>query len=121
MPYISKNAPKYKLNSNKKTIFILILFLLAFLLAIYFQFERERKIKNAKQTTAIVDWVSQTNRGGAKLHFYLRNEKINTNVWGGDFSFLKKGDTILIKYSVEDPELIELVDKYYMKKYHYLR
>jgi hypothetical protein len=39
----------------------------------------------------------------------------------GDFSFLKIGDTVLIEYAKDDPTVAKVKDRYYMKKYNYLK
>ena len=38
-------------------------------------------------------------------------------IQGGCGDFLKKGDTVLIKYSIEDPSVAEVIDFCYMKKH----
>ena len=35
----------------------------------------------------------------------------------GDYRMMKIGDTVLIKYAVEDHSVAQVVDKHYMKKY----
>jgi hypothetical protein len=56
----------------------------------------------------------------AKYYYYVQNIKYYFSN-DGNFNHLKKGDTILIKYSLEDPSKSRVIDKYYMRKYHYLR
>lgn len=117
MPYISKNAPKYKLGSKKKIIAVLVLFGLAFIGAIYFQLKREEKLKRTQDSIAIIMNKGKTVRGGVTVYFEVNSKKIEAKIWGGDYDFLNIGDTILIKYAVEDPELVQVVDKCYMQKY----
>lgn len=121
MPYISKNAPKYKLGSMKTIIFVLIFFGLAFIGAIYFQLKREEKLENTQDSIAIIINKGKTTRGGATVYFEVNSERFESKIWGGDYSFLNIGDTILIKYAVEDPELVQVIDKYYMQKYKHLK
>lgn len=46
---------------------------------------------------------------------FFRTEEI------GDFSFLQIGDSVLIKYAVNDPSVARVLDKYYMQKYKHLK
>jgi len=117
MPYSNRDFSKDKLPSKKKILVVLFLFVVAFVLAFYFQLERERKLENTKEAIAIVVSVGKTTTGGASVKYTIGKRKISTTISAGDFKFLHSGDSILIKYSLEDPELIEVVDKYYMKKY----
>ncbi len=121
MPYISRKAPKYELGSKKKIIIVLILFVLAFIGAIYFQFKREEQLKRTQNSTAIIIKKGRTVRGGATVYFEVNSKRLEAKIWGGDYDFLNIGDTILIKYAIEDPTLVEVIDKYYMQKYKHLK
>ncbi|MCE2743321.1 MAG: hypothetical protein LW701_07125 [Fluviicola sp.] len=54
------------------------------------------------------------------FEFHLKNKKIQFD-YIGDFSFLKIGDTVLIEYAKDDPTVAKVKDRYYMKKYNYLK
>lgn len=120
MPYMSRNAPKYKLGSMKQIIIVLSLFGLAFIGAIYFQLRRENKLKNSVETIAIIRTKSNALNGGAKIYFFANKKRIEVHLLSGTYKDYSIGDTILIKYAVEDPELVQVVDKYYMQKYKHL-
>lgn len=47
----------------------------------------------------------------------LKNKFRQLLLVSGDYTFLKIGDTVLIKYSLKDPQTIFLLDKYYLKKH----
>ena len=49
------------------------------------------------------------------------NGKIQVFDYSGDFSYLSKGDTVLIEYAIEDPTVAKVKDRYYMQKYRHLR
>lgn len=57
---------------------------------------------------------------GAMIEFEVNNKKINSFI-KCDCHDIEVGDTVLIKYAVEDPELTVIVDKYYMQKYRHLK
>jgi len=61
--------------------------------------------------------VTMRNRGPVSyFEFKHFNEKIIVDV-NGLYPFLKQGDTVLIKYSREDPTVAKVIDFCYMKKY----
>lgn len=99
-------------------ILILIAFVIIFGISLYFQNERERKLKNTRQTKAIITYRSKhlPKSGGANITYSVNGKIFNTGIIC-DCRDLNLNDTVLIKYAVEDPELVKLVDKYYMKKY----
>lgn len=55
------------------------------------------------------------NSGLCSVYTYSNNKKIM--IYGGCGDFLKKGDTVLVKYSIEDPSVAEVIDFCYMKKH----
>lgn len=121
MPYSNRDVSQDKLPSTKKIVVIAVCFGILFTLAYYSQLERERKLKNTRQVKAIIKSVRKTTRGGATVFFNVKDRKLEAIFHGGDFKFLSPGDTILIKYAIEEPELIDVVDKYYMKKHKKIR
>jgi len=48
--------------------------------------------------------------------FYVNHKKYEIRSVG-DFSFLKPGDTVLIKYAINKPSVAIISDRYYMRKY----
>jgi hypothetical protein len=117
MPYISRDAPKYELGSKKRIIIILTLFVLAFILALIFQITREKKLRNSVETIAIIQSKNDAINGGAKIYFFINKKKIEVRLLSGTYKNHLIGDSILIKYAIEDPTLVQVVDKYYMQKY----
>lgn len=96
------------------------------LLIIFFStlFNRRNKIKmeNTIITEAFyIDNVHIKNNGPISSYYYSVENKRYENGFYDTDKFLQKGDTILIKYSKEDPSLSEVVDKYYMQKYKHLK
>lgn len=68
------------------------------------------------QTNAIVDGVSGSRYGSALVVKYAYGTKEYRELISF-VNFLEIGDTILIKYSLRDPTVIELVDPCVMKKH----
>ena len=62
--------------------------------------------------------VHQTAYG--KFKYNEKNNEISFTQ-SGDFSFMKLGDTVLIRYDKENNKVAEVLDKYYMKKYKKLK
>jgi hypothetical protein len=77
-----------------------------------------------KKTIAIITDINSGTgvRQIANIDFYYYAKKVkyvtNDNV---DFNFGKLGDTVLIEYAIADHSVARVVDKYYMKKYAYLK
>lgn len=74
--------------------------------------------KNTKQALAIYDdLIIMRNRG--PVSFFIFKEKTDNILIdiNGEYNFLQKGDTVLIKYSIEDPTVAEVIDFCYMKKH----
>lgn len=109
MPFISSKGRNDKELSRRTIILILGGFIAAFLFAIFFQNNRDEKLKHSKITKAKI--VKVYTPHGASISFNLKDEIIHTELLHGDYSMLKAGDTILIKYAIQDPELVELFDK----------
>lgn len=62
--------------------------------------------------------VRQTATGTYK---YLVNGRKYEYEENRNFNDLSIGDTVLIEYSIEDPSVARVVDKYYMQKYKNLK
>jgi hypothetical protein len=54
------------------------------------------------------------------FEFLVKNKKCSFR-HNGDFSFLKVGDTVLIEYAIDDPTVARVKDRYYMKKFNYIK
>lgn len=76
---------------------------------------------NTMESIAIFQERYVSKNGGpiSVFTFKIENNTIKSEVYK-KFEHLQKGDTVLIKYSIQAPSIIEVLDKYYMKKYkHY--
>lgn len=85
---------------------------------------KKEKLKRSRLGIAIVREVHYNigNGGSAYGRFvYSVNKKSYTLKEIGDFRTLDLGDTVSIKYSIEDLSVAEVFDKYYMEKYTHLR
>lgn len=85
-----------------------------------FEEKREEKLLNGKTKTIKV----VINNAGMALYGYsigfkfkVSNVLKEISISGTRHNFLEVGDTILIKYSVEDPTVVEVVDPCYMQKH----
>ncbi|MNJ86055.1 hypothetical protein D3C87_35380 [compost metagenome] len=110
MPYISEEGRNDKGFSKRTTLLILIGLIIVFTVAILLQNSRDNKLENSKTTKAVLIKIKTPH--GASIRFRLGKKNIVTELLHGDYSMLTVGDTILIKYAIEDPELVELVDKF---------
>ena len=108
------------MKSNKKSFIILLLVVILGLLTNFLLDKRYVKLmsKNTKQCIAKDDSYSNGRISGPISNFY--NEQNNRKILLeelGKYDFLIKGDTVLIKYSLEDPRIAEVIDFCYMKKH----
>lgn len=72
-----------------------------------------------KKTLAIYDSYTVVRNTGPISYFYFKikkDEKILLEEIGR-YDFLQKEDTVLIKYSLEDPSIGEVIDPCYMQKH----
>lgn len=80
---------------------------------------RENALKESSLTSATIEYMGNKSRGPAKVNFNFVNSKgftVNTSYYGNVnqcIENLKKGDTILIKYSIEDNEIAQIVHCYW--------
>lgn len=74
--------------------------------------------KNTKITFAFYHkgFISVGSGKRSVFQFKLKNKKVFFIIMER-YDFLQKRDTVLIKYSVEDPEIVEVIDYCYMQKY----
>jgi hypothetical protein len=101
-----------------KLIVTCLIVILGLTLSYCYQLNVESKLKNSENTLAVVKWRSKAlGKGhGVGVNFKIHEKVISTSM-PCPCQDLEIGDTVLIKYSVEDPEVAVMVDKYYMKKY----
>ena len=104
------------MKQNKNYIYFLLIFIIV---GFFFKFLQEKRYKAlmSKTTRAKVIFIesfNSKNSGLCSIYSYSNNKKILIH---GGKEFLKKGDTILIKYSINNLEVAEVIDFCYMKKH----
>ena len=102
--------------------FLVIFTVLGLSYNIYNDKRRDKLLKKSNYAKGILieeKHESASFRHG-KFYFYVKGMKIIIK----DFSYynhLKIGDTVLIEYAIEDPTVAIVKDKYYMKKFNYMK
>ena len=107
------------LKRKTEIISIIIFFILAFILNYFVQKRNHELIsRNTLETYAFYDSYTVVKNTGpiSYFNFQVKGQKILFYELG-KYDFLKKGDTVLIKYSAEDPNIAEVIDFCYMQKY----
>lgn len=83
---------------------------------------KEDMLKNSKEVFGVLIKESHSSNNFTYGDFYYyAGKKKHILSYTGDFSYLKKGDTVLIRYAREDPSIAVVSDRYFMKKYWYLK
>ena len=73
---------------------------------------------NTKISFAIYDGNTVVRNSGTISYFYLKlKNRIILIEELGKYGFLSKGDTVLVKYSLEKPDVAKVIDFCYMKKH----
>ncbi len=103
-------------------IFVIMIIIFGLGYNIYNNSRRNTLLKNSMLITGFL--VSEDHSShkflSGDFKFLVKNKKYSFR-HNGDFSFLKVGDTVLIEYAVDDPTVARVKDRYYMKKYKYLK
>ncbi len=96
------------------SISFIILFAISMYVADINEKDRRQKLQNSIITKAVLTYVDKyTTKGyGAYVTFEVKGEKIEEAV-NCDCRKLNIGDTVLIRYTVDDPTIVRMVDKYY--------
>lgn len=89
----------------------------------YHEKKEERLLENSKIATAVlIKKKSGSVKSPASGRFVYRVQgKKYEFSQPGNYLFMNLGDSVSIKYAVEDHSVARVVDKYYMKKYYYLK
>ncbi|MDH4471308.1 MAG: hypothetical protein QE487_01805 [Fluviicola sp.] len=113
------------IKSKEKLAGFAIVFLIIILLASQFltEYEEDKLLRNSKTTFG---YIKKIYHGAPKSP---KHGDFKYNVGGKEYEFdqpgnyeaLKIGDTVLIEYAIADHSVARVVDKYYMKKYAYLK
>lgn len=105
---------------NKKLIITITILVILGLIVNYYLDKRNERLmsKNTDTTIGVYDGFIVVRNTGPKSYFYyfIKDKKMLTSE-PGKFNFLQKGDTVLIKYSIEDPSVAEVIDYCYMQKH----
>lgn len=105
--------------------YTLLLAFLIFVLTNYYLEKKEQKmLNNYFTTTAIVLEIHQPqviHDSYSGTFQYEVGGKIYKFTEVGNFSFLKLGDTVEIKYAKENHAIAKVIDKFYMSKYRNLK
>ncbi|OJX38802.1 hypothetical protein [uncultured Flavobacterium sp.] len=106
------------MKKHKDKLIGLGLILLIIILSQISNHDYEKQMENTSETKAFYIKNFHVKNFGptSYYYYYVDHHKYQGSFYDTD-TFLKKGDTILIKYSKENPSLSEVVDKYYMQKY----
>jgi hypothetical protein len=108
---------------NKNWIFFVVM-LIIFGLA-YNLFNDNRRNKLLKKSMLVTGLLVSEDHSSHKFlsgdfEFLVKNKKYYFR-HNGDFSFLNIGDTVLIEYAIEDPTVARVKDRYYMKKFNFIK
>lgn len=106
------------MNNRKRLIFFLSILAISIISGMYIKHRRQSLLEGETATTyAIYDRTVVFTNTGPVSHFRF---KVGYTVIESDhigrFKGLSKGDSVLIKYSVEDPNVFEVVDSEFNKR-----
>ena len=113
-----------KRNKNRLGYAILGTFLIFFLINLYLEERENKMLTEYYKTTAIVieihkpEVIHDAYSGTFQYKIKSKTYKF-TQV--GNYTLLKLGDTVEIKYATKDPSVVKVIDKFYMKKYRHLK
>lgn len=108
---------------NKLFYLIILIFFLLFVYKFYKDDRESKLLKSSKETLGFLVDISEGgahDQNHAEIKFTVNKRKYSFR-HNSNFSFMKLGDTVLIKYAVKDHNVATVIDKYYMKKYKYLK
>lgn len=109
MTYFNPKENKELFRSKRSTVIFLSLLAVAFILAFWFQGRRDEKLEHTIETTGILVKKFRTSHSGGVLKYHVGDKTYETTIWGANFDENSVGDTIMIKYAVDDPELLRIV------------
>ena|SRR6218665_1550565 len=88
------------------------------------EYRKDKALKNSKSTIGILSEI-HTPKGVRDLNYGIIQYRVNGIQYETksfkNYSILKLGDTVQIEYAIRDNSIARVVDKYYMKKYKYLK
>jgi len=107
---------------KKKYSWIYVFFAFLLLAVLIGNYNKNRKEKLLSSNTKIVTGIFERSYIQVNTGMFLvfkskvKNKAFYFEIYE-NLGFIKKGDTVLIKYSVEDPNIAEVIDFCYMQKY----
>ena len=111
------------INKKKNEIVLVLLLLIGSFLIIRNNYE-EKTLLNSRKTTGVLikkkDGKAVHGTACGTFEYYVAGKKYKFTE-GGNYSFINIGDTVLIKYAKKNKSIATVIDKYYMKKYKYLK
>ncbi|WP_343748973.1 hypothetical protein [Fluviicola sp.] len=112
------------MNQKIKTMLFLLGFVVIMSLYHFWEeYHRNEMLKIGNETFGVIVSIDPPPVHGspsAKIAYTIKHKKYVFDE-DGSFSFMELGDTVLIRYALKDYSVAKVVDKYYMKKYKYLR
>lgn len=99
-----------------KLVFLATFLLIAILLGLWQRSYKRQALKSYKNVEAIfIESHIVYNTGRINIfEFQINGKKYETKIYG-NFKDLESNDTVLIKYSIDDPTITEMVDPDYIK------
>ena len=118
MTIVNFKQVDFKSFNPRRDIIQIILFVIGLIAIVYFvQKKNEKKLVNSKYSFAIVSDKSKVYLGDYEVYYKYRTNKqvfeYRNAVEIKNFNDLEQGDTILIKYSIEDNEVAQIVHCYW--------
>ena len=115
-------------NDKKYFSIVFVVVIIAFLIYIVNLKSKEayekEMLNNSKNGLAIITQIingkAVKSSKSAEFIYLVGNKKFEFKELG-DFTFMRLKDTVLIEYALKDNSVARVVDKYYMKKYKYLK
>lgn len=111
---------------NRKNLVVILLIGFAVLLSLYnliLTKKKDEKLEIGNEVYGIIISIDSAPVHGSpssKIEYKVENVKYIL-VEDGNFFSMDVGDTVLVKYSIEDHSVARVTDKYYMKKYKDLK
>lgn len=113
-----------KIDKNKLANYLIIALISIVALSLIRSWYISSKLSGKTKTEIAIIIKIKSGTGVKKLpgveYFYYVKGKKYFGEDTGDFNFMHIGDTLLVKYSIDDNSISEVDDMYYMKKYKYL-
>jgi hypothetical protein len=107
---------------DKKHFIILIIVFIIIGNSVFYLFDKfkERKLNNEKSLIAkgVVDRRIKSGSGGKVIVVFYKVKNQSYSIIENDiYDFIEKGDTVLVKYSDDDPSISKVLNFCYMQKY----